>query len=679
MAENAKLSYWYCDECKRTLNHGEYRYTCTVCNEFDYCEACMERVDPPHLHRMVKELAYGRAERKKCSPKSMPSIIHTAMEMYADRHCLGVRDGDSYSWLSFKTVGDRAKNFGHGLRQLIEPRAYLAICSLNRPEWMITDFACMFQGIISVPIYRLFSEREIIHVINNTQVSVVVCDGGMLERFVKVAGQCPSLRHIVCMDPISDFVSGNVNMHYMDDIEGAGSVTPYESVITAPGDLITVLYTSGSSEFPKGVQVTELAFRSAFERWCIISSADHIYFSYRPLAWAADRDAVIATFICGGRTGFSTGDVACLMEELAMIRPSDFSCPPSICNQIHREFTTALLLATQEDEQTLLEQFSKLIPTRCKAICLGGALVSPTVVSFMQRCFPHCSIEQSYGITECGSIAYNNIIDASVEYRLESVPELGYTVDDQPYPRGELLAKTTQMFSGYINDPLQTADVLTDDGFFRTGDIVELRPSSTQPQIYVIDRKKNFFKLAQGQFIAPEYLQSLFIQSAFIDQIFIHADLISDTLTAVVVPNRDNTQLLTSSVDEAILADLRSIGEKESLRPHEIPSRLIIDFQPFTPENGLLTSSMKLCRYKLAAHYAQQLKSTASTSVQQRLRQIIESVRGKVVGEQETNLISSGTDSLSTVRLSKLIEKDLGISVPLHILFDPNITLQQLD
>ena len=150
------------------------------------------------------------------------------------------------------------------------------------------------------------------------------------------------------------------------------------------------------------------------------------------------------------------------------------------------------------------------------------------------------------------------IIDPSVEFRLESVPDLGYTVDDQPYPRGELLAKTTQMFSGYINDPQQTSASLTEDGFFRTGDIVELQtsPTGTEPHLHVIDRKKNFFKLAQGQFIAPEHLQSLFIQSSFVDQIFIHAQLTSDTLTAVVVPNRDNTQLFlrqhhsVSSLDE---------------------------------------------------------------------------------------------------------------------------------
>jgi fatty acid CoA ligase FadD9 len=62
-----------------------------------------------------------------------------------------------------------------------------------------------------------------------------------------------------------------------------------------------------------------------------------------------------------------------------------------------------------------------------------------------------------------------------IAYRLESVSEMGYTLNDKPFPRGELLVKTAQMFSGYINNPEETKAALTEDGFFRTGDIVELR------------------------------------------------------------------------------------------------------------------------------------------------------------------------------------------------------------
>ncbi len=218
MTATEKLSFWYCDKCNRTLNHGEFRYNCTICVDYDYCENCAIITDPPHPHRMTRELAYGRPDKKKCRRiKDMATTIQAAIDKYWDRHCLGTRDvdkhnssiyKDSYSWITFKTVGDRSKNFGHGLRRLIEPQGYLGICAGNRPEWVITDFACIFQSIISVPIYTLFTDREIAYVINNTQISVVVCDKQMLARFIELGSQCPSLRHIVCMNPVSDTMSG---------------------------------------------------------------------------------------------------------------------------------------------------------------------------------------------------------------------------------------------------------------------------------------------------------------------------------------------------------------------------------------------------------------------------------------------------------------------------------------
>ncbi len=217
MSSNIKESYWCCDLCECILRHGEFRFNCTVCNNYDQCEQCAATVDPPHPHRMVRELAFGREERKECAKIDMATGIRAAIAMYWDRHCMGVRDidkdnpsiyTDSYSWLTFKTVGDRTKNFGHGLRRLIEPRGYLGICAANRPEWMITDFACIFQGIISAPIYTLFTDREIVYVINNTKVSVVVCDQKMLPRFIEIHSQCPLLQHIICMDPVPGTISG---------------------------------------------------------------------------------------------------------------------------------------------------------------------------------------------------------------------------------------------------------------------------------------------------------------------------------------------------------------------------------------------------------------------------------------------------------------------------------------
>jgi long-chain acyl-CoA synthetase len=166
---------------------------------------------PAHPHQLARELAFGSGEIGICVGTSMAETIHAAMEIYRDRQCIGVRDVDkdnhdlyinSYSWQTYKTVGDRARKFGNGLRNLIQPRDYLGICAANRPEWVITDLACMLNSIISVPIYCLMSDRDTAFVINNTKISVIVCDKEMLPKFLRLHSECPSLHWLICMDQV---------------------------------------------------------------------------------------------------------------------------------------------------------------------------------------------------------------------------------------------------------------------------------------------------------------------------------------------------------------------------------------------------------------------------------------------------------------------------------------------
>ncbi|CAF4200228.1 unnamed protein product, partial [Adineta steineri] len=349
MTVTTELSSWDCSECSRTLNHGEFRFTCTVCDDYDLCETCVGTLNPPHPHKLIRELAYRHEDIIIAyTSATMASNIEIATDMYRDRYCLGVRDvdetnpslyADTYSWLTYETIGTRSKNFGNGLRNIIQSRDYLGICAKNRPEWVITDFACMFQSIISVPIYTLFNDRELTHVINNTKLSVLVCDKPMLLRLIRLYVECPSLRHIICMDPIPETILGmeknELCIHYMNDIETCGSNQCYDFVNIAPDECFTIIYTSGSSGIPKGAMISERTFRAAFAEWCVPFTYDFINFSYEPLAWASDRDSLIRTFLLGGRTGFSTGDVSYLMEELALVRPNSFLGTPAIWNKIY--------------------------------------------------------------------------------------------------------------------------------------------------------------------------------------------------------------------------------------------------------------------------------------------------------------------------------------------------------
>ena len=707
-----QASFWHCDNCLRTIWDGEARYNCTVCDDFDFCERCAESKTSPHPHPMARELAYGPVDITESVPLNMTDGIQKAFELYRNREFMGVRDVDptnpslylnSYSWSRYDTIGNRTKNFGQGLRTLIELRSYVGICSANRPEWAITDLACMIYGLISVPMYCLFTDQEMTYIINNTQISVIVCDKQMLSKFIKIANECSSLRHIVCMDSICEQMEIDetmVTVHSMNDLEQLGTTKQYDEVRIKPDECLCILYTSGSSGFPKGAIISEEAYRATFPIWFTRNIVEQIMLCYRPLAWAASRDGVIRNLLLGGRVAFATGDMNHLMEELTIVRPTSFSGAPSIWNKLYSEYKTALSLIDpkkSKEEQTserirIRNGFTKLIPMRCKELTVGSAKTCSAVVDFMTECFPHCRIHESYGITECGSVAFDYNLE-EIKYRLESVPEMGYTIDDKPYPRGEIVVKTSQMFSGYINNDEETRASLTEDGYFRTGDIVELRPNLYESvDVHVIDRKKSVFKLSQGQFVSPEHLQGIYMRSPFIEQIYIHGDILASAVSAVVVPNRAYTQAFIvehnlTNFDmtnpnrifcDAIRQDLISMAEKESLRTYEIPSIILIDFEPFSCENGLLTSSHKPCRHKLSAFYSERLK--AMNTVDQRLKTIIETASGRSLSDNDAQdlLLANGADSLTAVRLSRMIENDLGVPVPISVLFDPTMTLQQL-
>jgi hypothetical protein len=193
MSTDEKMSNWCCDGCTRQLKHGEFRYNCTVCSNFDYCEDCYQNTAMLHPHRLIKEQAFSPAKEIECTEVTIECFIRidpTDPSIYKD----------TYSWLTFRQVGDRIKSFGNGLRHLVEARTTVAICAQNRPEWIITDFACILYRLITVPIYCCFTNSEILHVLNNSAASILVCDGSMFSRCQKIVEECQTIQHLICMD-----------------------------------------------------------------------------------------------------------------------------------------------------------------------------------------------------------------------------------------------------------------------------------------------------------------------------------------------------------------------------------------------------------------------------------------------------------------------------------------------
>jgi len=180
--------------------------------------------------------------------------------------------------------------------------------------------------------------------------------------------------------------------------------------------------------------------------------------------------------------------------------------------------------------------------------------------------------------------------------------------------RGEICVRGKTLFSGYYKSPELTAESIR-DGWFHTGDIGEMSPDGV---LKIIDRKKNIFKLSQGEYVASEYLEKVYCFAPIIEDIWVYGDSYRSMLVAVVALNEDNTKKWAASnghkgsftelctleeLKQYILRELKAIAEKNKLRGFEQIRGVIVDPRPFDIERDLVTPTMKKKRAQMLKYY----------------------------------------------------------------------------
>jgi len=272
----------------------------------------------------------------------------------------------------------------------------------------------------------------------------------------------------------------------------------------------------------------------------------------------------------------------------------------------------------------LFSKMAALLGGRVRVIITGAAPLAPNVQDFLRICFC-CKIIQGYGLTETCAIGTASHVDdytsghvgppsVCVEIKLVDVPEMGYTSAAKPQ-RGEVCIRGATVFKGYYKMPEKTAEDLERNGWFHTGDIGEWQANGT---LKIIDRKKNIFKLAQGEYVAAEYLETVYIRSKLVTQIFVYGDSFKNYLVAVIVPDPEQVthwatsqgikgDLATLCKDERlkrhVYTNLIKVADKAKLKGFEHVKNIHLEHDPWTVENNLLTPTMKAKRPDLTKHY----------------------------------------------------------------------------
>lgn len=185
----------------------------------------------------------------------------------------------------------------------------------------------------------------------------------------------------------------------------------------------------------------------------------------------------------------------------------------------------------------------KLGMKNLKVIMSGSAPISPETLKFLKASL-NTGVGQGYGMSETfAGVMASSIFetDASscgpvsitTECRTRDLPAMGYTSKDEGGPRGELLVRGPQIFPEYYKNPEETAKSFDEDGWFYTGDVARI--DSKTGRTYIIDRVKNFFKLAQGEYVTPERIENTYLSCfPYIAQLFVHGDSLRTHLVGVV-------------------------------------------------------------------------------------------------------------------------------------------------
>ena len=382
------------------------------------------------------------------------------------------------------------------------------------------------------------------------------------------------------------------------------------------------------------------------------------YMSFLPLAHMFERCCEAAVLMVGAKIGFFSGDIRNLCDDLKSLKPTIIPCVPRICNRIYNKtFATAsssriklwLLKKALSDKERELKKgiirsngfWDKLVfkpiregmGGRLRLVVIGAAPLDPAVMTFM-RCSLGCVICEGYGQTECvcpctltlpgdSSTGHVGPPLSSAYIKLVDVPDMEYYAAEGT---GEVCVKGPTVFKGYLNDPKQTSEATDSEGWLHTGDIGVWNPNGT---LKIIDRKKHIFKLSQGEYIAPEKIESVYTRSPFVSQIFIHGDSLKSGLVGVVVPENDiifvwsrehnirGTSLKDLCEDDrvkkAILDDLQNIGRREGLKTFEQVKDIYLSPESFTIDNGLLTPTLKTkrpeCRRMFASYLEDMIRS----------------------------------------------------------------------
>ncbi|ERN12102.1 hypothetical protein AMTRI_Chr01g109720 [Amborella trichopoda] len=598
-------------------------------------------------------------------------IFRLSVEKNPNNPMLGrrkIKDGKAgeYVWMTYKEVYDIVMKLGNSIRSCsIEQGGRCGIYGINCPEWIISMEACNAHGIYCVPLYDTLGADAVEFVLRHAEISIAFVEE---KKIVEVLKTLPNtnefLKKLVSFGKVTpeqreEAENFGVGFYSWDEFIQLGNDKQFDVCPPKKGDICTIMYTSGTTGDPKGVMISNesiVTLIAGVEQLLRFMNEDlsnkDVYLSFLPLAHIFDRVIEELFIQTGASIGFWRGDVKLLTEDIAELKPTIFCAVPRVLDRIYTglnqkisaggRFKKILFDVAHTYKFNYMKKgynhdqaapiFDKIVFNKVKQglggrvrLILSGAAPLASHVEAFLRVVTCAHVLQGYGLTETCAGTFVSLPNElsmlgtvgppvpNVDVCLESVPEMNYDALAST-PRGEVCVRGKTLFSGYYKREDLTREVMI-DGWFHTGDIGEWQPDGC---LKIIDRKKNIFKLSQGEYVAVENLENIYGLCSDIDSIWVYGNSFESFLVAIVNPNQvaleqwaeangqsgDFTALCQNpKAKEHILEQLYQIAKAKKLKGFEYLKAIHLDPVPFDMERDLLTPTYKKKRPQLLKYY----------------------------------------------------------------------------
>ncbi|MFB6071224.1 MAG: long-chain fatty acid--CoA ligase, partial [Halanaeroarchaeum sp.] len=499
-----------------------------------------------------------------------------------------------YADLTYEEMRHLVRRFATGLRELgVAADDRVGIFSHTRMEWAQVDFAILAAGGVVTTVYASSSERQTRHLLGDSgSMGVVVENQSMLDRVLAVEEDL-DVEFVVAMDDVD--AGDREDVYTLADLyemgEDAWDPDAYESWIDERDveDLASLIYTSGTTGKPKGAMLTHWNFRSNVNQVQArfgprpdkgdvpVIDEDSRTVSYLPLAHVFERLAGHFHVLANGAQVCYAEDPDTLREDFTLCEPTSATSVPRVYEKLydairdqatgsalksrifswatdvgrryHETDSPGALLSLQREvaDALVFEQVREALGGNIDFFISGGGSLSPDLCALYHGM--DLPILEGYGLTETSPVISVNPPEAPKVGTIgPPVIDEEVTVDEDiasPQQRedadgtaGELLVKGPNVFDGYWNLPEQTEEAFTEEGWFRTGDVVDLRSDG---YIAFLERAKSILTLSTGKNVAPGPLEDAFAPSELVDQAFVMGDD-QKFVSALLVPDFESVR-----------------------------------------------------------------------------------------------------------------------------------------